>query len=145
MKNLQEKDIKFILHLFRNGNYTCNGADMARLLGITPMGSLKVFRRLEKEQIVSSRMYGRARYYKLNLEDDFVRKLVAFLLRNEAESAPPGIKVWIKELKKIRSANLALIFGSVLIKQSKAGDVDVLFVTDQQRFENLKKEINMLN
>ncbi|MFH1511279.1 MAG: hypothetical protein ABIF10_06310, partial [Candidatus Woesearchaeota archaeon] len=46
---------------------------------------------------------------------------------------------------KIRSANLALIFGSVLIKQSKAGDVDVLFVTDQQRFENLKKEINMLN
>ena len=68
------------------------------------------------------------------------------MLKREAEN-PPNVdsKVWIYDIRsKIKNADLAVLFGSVLKKGKEANDVDILFVTDQERLNNLKKEIEDL-
>ena len=109
------------------------------------MGALKILKRLEKEGILISKAAGKANFYKINLENDYAKEYVKFILRREAEHTSPYIKRWLNELRKLKSADIAIIFGSVLNKTSDANDIDVLFVTRQDKFESLKKEINELN
>ena len=42
-----------------------------------------------------------------------------FLLKREAEQVPAYVKVWIKELRKIKNADIAILFGSVLRKKEE--------------------------
>ena len=67
------------------------------------------------------------------------------MLKREAETSHPYIKRWITEIKKIKSADAVLIFGSILTKQKEANDIDVLFITDNKKFPLLKKEIEAIN
>ncbi len=55
------------------------------------------------------------------------------------------MKVWIGEIRKIKGAYAAILFGSVLRKHKDARDVDVLLITDQKKFVKLKKEIGKIN
>ena len=106
------------------------------------MGALKIARKLEKENIIIPKEFGKAKFYSLNLESDYVRQYIKFLLRREVETASPYIKVWISEIKKIKNADSAILFGSVLKKQKEAKDIDVMFITDQKRFSRLKEDLN---
>lgn len=67
------------------------------------------------------------------------------MLKREAETAQPYIKRWITEIRKIKNADISILFGSVLRKQKEAKDIDVLVITDQKRFEAVKKEIEAIN
>ncbi|MBS3123136.1 hypothetical protein J4437_00715 [Candidatus Woesearchaeota archaeon] len=49
------------------------------------------------------------------------------------------------EIRKIKSADGAILFGSVLNNQEQARDIDVLFITDSKRIKKLKKEIERIN
>ncbi len=145
MENITKNEMLFVLSIFKNPEVEYNASSIAKAMGISPMGSLKIARRLEKEEILISRQLGKARFYKLNLENEYPREYVKFLLKKEAEHSQAYIKVWIRELKKIKNADLAVLFGSVLSKQKAANDIDVLFVTDQKRFSKLKEEVEAIN
>lgn len=55
------------------------------------------------------------------------------------------MKRWISEARKLKNAEISIIFGSVLKKGSEANDIDALLVTSQKKFEKLKEEISELN
>ena len=78
------------------------------------------------------------------MQNDYVRDYTQFLLRMEAEQANSYVKVWINELRKIKSADAAILFGSILRKK-EANDVDALLITNQKRFPKLKKEVEKIN
>src|SRR3989344_4614265 len=109
------------------------------------MGALKIARKLEKENTILSKEFGKAKFYMLNLNNDFVRQYLCFLLRREAEYAEPYVKMWISEIRKIKYADLAILFGSILKKYKSAGDIDVLLVIDKKRFLKLKDELKEID
>lgn len=139
------KEMELVLALFKRPQEEHSASSLSRVLDISPMGALKIVKHLEKERILSFRLVGKAKIYKLNLSSDYVQKYLSFLLHREAELSTPYIKRWVTELKKIKSAEIVLLFGSILQKQEGANDIDALFVVSQKKFLQLKKEIDELN
>lgn len=135
----------FVLSLFKSPEIEYNANSMAKLMGISRMGSLKIARRLEKENIIKSKELGKAKFYRLNLDNDYVRQYVKFLLKREAEQAHPYVKAWIEDIKKVKSADAAILFGSILKKHKDANDIDVLFMINKKNYTKVKKEIDEIN
>src|SRR3989338_3051023 len=145
MKDVSRNEMLFILTIFKSPETEYNANSIAKLLGISSMGALKIAKRLENESIISSRALGKAKFYRLNLESDYVSDYVRFLLKREAEQAHPYVRVWIGEIRKLKSANAAILFGSVLNKLKEARDIDVVLITDQHKFPKLRNEIEEVN
>ncbi len=145
MKDVTKNEMLFILGIFKSPETEYNANSIAKVLGISSMGALKIAKRLEKENIILSRELGKAKFYRLNWESDYVRDYVRFLLKREAEHAHSYVKVWIGEIRKLKSADAAMLFGSVLRKFRKAKDVDAILITDQKKFARLQGEVEEIN
>lgn len=145
MNKITNNEMVFVLSIFKSPEVEYNANSIAKLIGISSMGALKIAKRLEKENILVSRELGKAKFYKLNFVNDYVGQYVKFLLEREAEQALPYVKMWISEIKKIKSADAVILFGSVLRKQNEARDIDVVIITDKKQFSKLKKEIEEIN
>lgn len=145
MKDVTQNEMLFILSIFKSPETEYNANSIAKLLGISSMGALKIAKRLEKENIITSRELGKARFYRLNLESEYVKDYVRFLLKREAEHAPPYVKVWIDEIRKLKSADAAMLFGSVLKKLKDAEDIDAVLITEQRKFPKLQGEVEEVN
>ena len=141
MKSITNNEMIFVLSIFKSPEKQYNANSLAQTMGISRMGALKIARRLEKEQIVISKELGKAKFYRLNLERDYVREYIKFLLKMEAEHAHPYVKIWIEDIRKIKSASAAILFGSVLSKHKEAGDIDVILFINQKNFKKVQKEI----
>ncbi len=134
-----------VLEILKSPEKSYNANNLAKVLGITPMGTLKILKKLKKEEILISKKIGNSYIYSLNFKNDFARDYAVFLLKQEAESSSPFVKRWITELKKVKEAEISMIFGSVLKSEEKANDIDVLFVVKQSKFDALRKKIQKLN
>lgn len=145
MIKITDNEMLFVLEIFKSPDVEYNANSMAKHLGISSMGALKIAKRLEKEDIVIPKKLGRATFYRLNLDNDYVKYYVKFLLKGESEQAHPYVKRWVNELRKINSADVIILFGSVIKKHEKANDIDVLFMTNKKKFPKLKKEIDDIN
>ena len=145
MKDITDNEMRFVLSIFKIPEIEYNANSIAKSLGISSMGALKIAKRLEKEGILISRELGKAKFYKINLDNDYAKQYIKFLLKREAEQASAYVKRWTNEIKKIKNAYSAVLFGSVLKKEKEANDIDVLLITDQKKFSGLKKEIEEIN
>ncbi len=145
MREITNNEMIFVLSIFKSPEVEYNANSIAKEMGISSMGALKIAKRLEKENIIKAKKLGKAKFYKLNFSNDYVRQYVKFLLKREAEQAYPYIKVWVEYIEKIKSADAAILFGSVLKKQKEAKDIDVVLITDKTRFYKLKKEVEDIN
>lgn len=143
MGTITNNEMGFILRLLKSKR-EYNANSIAKELKISAMGALKIAKKLEKENIISSKQMGKAKFYKLNF-NEYTKQYLRFLLKREAEQSQSYIKRWINELKKIKNADIIILFGSILKKLKSAKDIDVLLVTDKRRIKNLKKEINDIN
>ena len=145
MKDITENEMNFILTILKNPEQELNSRNISKIINITPMGSLKIAKRLEKQGIISSKLIGRAIIYKLNLDKDYVKQYIKFLLQREAEYSSAYTKRWIAELKKIKKAEIIVLFGSVLKKSDEAKDIDILIVVEKGDLNNAEKEIEEIN
>lgn len=147
MKDITGNEIRVLLALFKDFSSDYNANSLSKKSGLTPMGTLKILKRLEKQQILKSRQLGKAVFYKPNL-NDYTKAQIKFLLQKEAEESPPRIKMWVKELRKFReTAEIGILFGSIL-KGEKFNDVDLLLVINKsqnRKVNQLIKEIDNIN
>ncbi len=143
--DVTENEILAVLKIFKSPEREFNANSISKEVGVTPMGALKILRRLEKEGVLASKVSGKAIFYRINFDNDYSRDYVKFILRREAEHSPPYIRRWVREIRKLRNADAAILFGSVLKKEGGANDIDALLVTDKGRFEKLKAEVGELN
>src|SRR3989304_10574614 len=101
---------------------------MAKLLGMSRFGAQKLLRSLESEGILSSQQIGRAIIYRPKVDDDYTRKLLIFLLADEARQHLR----WQDEFSELgRKAEIVVLYGSVARDWEKAGDIDLLVVSPQ--------------
>ncbi len=145
MENITKNEMLFALTILKSPETAYNANSIARHIGITSMGALKIARRLERDKIIVSRELGKARFYMLNFQNTYATEYAKFLLRREAEHAPAYARAWISELRKLKNAYSAVLFGSVLRENEKANDIDVLLITDKRMFQKLKKEVEDIN
>ncbi len=145
MKDISKNEINLLLIIFKNPEKEFNANSISKQLNLSSMGALKIFKRLEKENILVSKKLGKAVFYKLNFKNNYCLDYIKFLLKREIETTNNYVKVWFNELKKIKSAQCIILFGSVLRKYKDANDIDVLFVTDKKKFNLLKREIENIN
>ncbi|MEK6887705.1 MAG: hypothetical protein AABX14_02040 [Candidatus Aenigmatarchaeota archaeon] len=138
-------EMKIVLKIFKTPESEFNANSISKEAGLTPMGSLKILKRLDKEGVLISKTAGKATFYRLNFGNDYTKVYVRFALRSETEHATPYVKRWVSEIRKLKNADATMLFGSVLRKGNEANDVDVLAVTGQNKFGKLKEEIAELN
>ena len=144
MKEITPAEMNVVLTLVKSPEVIYNANSLSKVIGITSMGALKILKRLEQENIVISKKIGKAITYKVNVEDYYTRKYLSLILVREAQYGNPLVKRWITELKKIKNANLIVLFGSILEKPNP-NDIDVLLITSQKQFPKLQQEIKELN
>ncbi|MBI4152624.1 hypothetical protein HY495_02840, partial [Candidatus Woesearchaeota archaeon] len=144
MKEITKAEMDIVLELVKSPEVDYNANSLAKVVGITAMGALKILKRLENESILKSKKIGKALIYRLNFENSYARRYVALIISRESLHANPQVKRWIEELRKIKNADIIVLFGSVLEK-SNPNDIDVLLITDQKRFPKLQLEIKELN
>jgi|SRR3989344_4970280 len=142
---ITDNEMRFMLLMFKSPETEYNANSISKKLGISSMGALKIARKLEKENIIISEEKGKAKFYSLNLENEYTRQYIKFLLKREAEQSPSYIKRWINEIKKINNADCGILYGSLLKKGKNAEDIDLLLVTDNNKFSKLKKELQDIN
>ncbi len=145
MKDITCNEMNFVLKLLKSPEVEYNATSIAKVLSISPMGALKIAKKLEKEGIIRGVKKGKATFYSLSLKEEYVGQYLKFLLQREAAQAPVYIRVWVRELRKITSAYAVILFGSVLHKEKEARDIDAVIVIDQAHFEKVKKEIQDIN
>jgi len=144
MKEITKAEMEVVLKLVKSPEVDYNANSLAKVVGITAMGALKILKRLEQESILKSKKIGKAVIYRVNTENSYARRYVELILSRESLHANPRVKRWIEEFKKIKNADVIVLFGSVLEK-SNPNDIDVLLITDQKRFPKLQQEIKELN
>lgn len=145
MKSITSNEINFVLQILKNPKYDYNANNISKELGISSMGALKIAKKLEKEGILSSKKLGKAIFYSINYKNEYTKHYLSFILKKQAEQSNPYVKRWISEIRKVKNADIAILFGSVLSKHDKANDIDALFVVSQKNFSELKKEIEDIN
>ena len=145
MRDITSNEMMFVLNILKSPAMEYNSNSMAKVLGISRMGALKIAKKLEKEGIIILKELGKARFYKLNIDSDYVREYLKFLLKREAEQAHPYVKVWIEDIRKIKSADAAILFGSVLRKYKEARDIDVLLIIEPKKYKKVQKEIKEID
>ena len=89
MKEIPPAEMKAVLTIVKTPEVIYNANSLSKVIGITPMGMLKILKRLEQESILKSRKIGKSITYRVNLEDSYAGKYVSLLLAREAQHAPP--------------------------------------------------------
>lgn len=144
MRAITQNDMDVVLTIFKDVDSDYNANSLSKVIGVSSMGALKILKRLEAQGILKSKQMGQAVFYKVNLEDDYARSYVLFLLKKEASESVPRIRRWVRELRGVAGAEIGILFGSVLRKE-KFNDVDALMVLRKAQNRILDKSIRDLN
>ena len=135
---------KIVLRLFKDFTVDYNSSSIAKILNKTRVGTFKALNRLEEDLIVKGRTLGKARFYRINLEDEYARKNVETLLMEEAKNYTR----WEDELNELFGlAHIIILFGSIIRNEEKANDIDILLVFDEKnnnKINQIIKEKNQL-
>src|SRR3989344_7155388 len=114
MYEITKAEMDAILTIVKSPEIDYNGNNLAKAIGITPTGTLKILKRLERESVLKSKKIGNAVIYKVNTKDHYACKHVSLILAREKLYAGYKIKRWVQEFSKIKNADIIILFGSIL-------------------------------
>ena len=98
MENLTTNEQRMLLTLLKDYTTPFSANSLASAIGISHVGSQKILKKLSRRGIVHSEEIGRANIYKLLLLDDFVQKLLTYILAYETK----GYRRWVEEFKELK-------------------------------------------
>ena len=116
---------------------------LAKQISLTPKGMHKLLKRLEQQNIVSPQKIANAIFYEVNFSSDLARKAAEISLFEDMRL--PYARAQAKDLEVLRPfASAAMLFGSVLEKGEKAGDIDVLVIIAQKNYKSFQQALDKL-
>jgi len=143
MVSLTKKESEIVLKLFKDFSKNYNANSISKEINISSRGALKILKHLEKKHLVTSKKLGKAVFYKLSLDDLYVRKIVELLLIEESRNKAQR---WIEEFKELFDyAEAVIIFGSIIKDSKHAHDIDVLIVYEIKNHEKISNFISAKN
>ena len=125
--------------LFKDFTAYYNANSISKKLGISHVGAQKIFKRLLKDSLLIDRKIGKSITYKPRLEDEYVCRLIAFLLADEANN----FKRWREEFKELfKKDRIVMLYGSAIKNYKQARDVDIMVIIKKEEFKDIKKIID---
>ncbi len=113
--------------LFTDFTHKHNAYNLSKKLGMSDVGTMKLLRRLEKENLLTSEKIGQAIVYTLNLKNHYLIKTLelTFLERTTSDY----VNGWRSIFQQLQPyTDIVLLFGSILTKGKDANDVDVCII-----------------
>ncbi|PIO08736.1 hypothetical protein COT47_01130, partial [Candidatus Woesearchaeota archaeon CG08_land_8_20_14_0_20_43_7] len=148
MKDITSSEIKATLRILKDLKTRYNANNLSKELGMTPMGTLKMLKRLHNQGILKPELIGKSTYYSVYLKSNYAKDFARFILQKEAEESVPRIKRWITELRCFgETATIGILFGSVT-RSERYNDVDMVLVydaKDNRKINEMLKERNEIN
>lgn len=136
MAILTPNEKKLILILFKDVSHYFNSNSISKIIGISRAGAMKIFKRLLKENLVYSQKIGKSIIYRLNLNEDYVRKLITFLLAEEASNYTR----WREEFKDLfKGERVVVLFGSIIKNYDVARDIDLMIILRKEEEREVNK------
>ena len=136
MTALTKKERETLLILFKDFATFYNANSISKILGISRVGAMKILKKLSNQGILEYKAIGKSIVYKLRLEDDYVRKLIAFVLADEAYK----FKRWKEEFKELsKKDRVVIMYGSVIKDYAKASDIDIMIVIKKSDYKKVNK------
>ena len=123
-----------------------NSYSIKEKLGVSGVGSLKLLRSLKEKNLLTSEKMGNAIFYKPNLKNEYVLKLLE-LIYSDHSGLSSFVKGWVYDLRSFANDTKAVfLFGSLLTKEKTAGDVDVCFILkDAKDYGKLQSGVAVMN
>ncbi len=135
------KKQEIIKLLFKDFLTKYNSRNISKKINISHVGSFKILKKLEKEEIVKHEEVGRALIYSLNLGNQIANKEIEMIFLLESQN----FKRWIEEFKDLEDkAKFLILFGSITRNAEQANDIDILIVADENKLEDIKKIIKKI-
>tara|TARA_B100000315_G_C14403810_1_gene507716 strand:+ start:285 stop:878 length:594 start_codon:yes stop_codon:yes gene_type:complete len=139
MKPLSNKETEILLLLTKDFSNDYNSNNITKKIKITSAGSFKAMKNLEKQKLITGKKMGKAVFYKPNLEDYYVFRLIETLLIKEAREKATR---WLEEFKELfEHVDIAIIFGSIIRNFKTANDIDLLIVFKKEKHKTIKQII----
>lgn len=139
MASLTENERKALLILFKDFTSYHNANTLSKKLGISRIGTMKMLKKLKAEDILIDKEISKSTIYRPNFEEDYVKKLISFLLTDEANK----FRRWKYEFKDIfKKDRIVLIYGSAIRNYEKAKDIDVMIVLDKKDIKEVNSILN---
>lgn len=138
MMQFTNNEKKALLILFKDLDNYYNANSLSKKLNISRIGAMKLLKKLKKNDILNSKLIGKSETYKVNLDSDYIRDMLAFLLSDEANN----FKRWKNEFKGLFSEDrIVMIYGSAIVNYSKANDIDLMILKRKDKQSNINKVI----
>ncbi len=141
MIELTKKEQEALLIIYKDIVNFYNANSLSKELVITQVGTMKLLKRFEKNNILLSKKIGKSIVYKINIEEEFVQKLIAFALINEAIK----YQRWKDEFKPLHKKDRILLFyGSASRNYSNAKDIDIFIMINKKDFHEVSKKLEQI-
>ena len=142
MIDINKAEKKALRIIFTDYTTDYNGHTIKDKLGMSHRYSIDLLKSLMEKKILTSKQMGKATFYKTNLQNSYVIKLLELIFTDNTDQTS-YVKGWIKDLESFKADTKAvLLFGSILPKGKNARDVDVSFVL--KNYNNLKRIKNKI-
>jgi DNA-binding Lrp family transcriptional regulator len=144
MVSLTENEARTIEFLIRNFSKEYNINQLAKELNISPGGMFKILKKLKTQGFLTEKKLGNNIFYKINYNSQDALDTCTFSLTEKRTT--PYIRAWMKDLEKLKpKTKLAILFGSILKKDRKARDIDILLVFDKRNLKDVENLIDRIN
>ncbi|GBE20474.1 MAG TPA: hypothetical protein ENG87_04250 [Candidatus Pacearchaeota archaeon] len=141
MIELTKKEQEALLIIYKDVANFYNANSLSKEIGITQVGTMKLLKRFEKNNILLSKRIGKSIVYKIGIEEEFVQKLIAFALINEAGK----YRRWKDEFKSLHEkGRIVLFYGSASRNYANAKDIDIFIVINKKDFHEVSKKLEKI-
>jgi hypothetical protein len=138
MVSLTQKEKQALLTLLKEFSAYYNANSLSKVLGMSRIGTMKMLKKLAKINLLIKKNIAKSTVYRVNLEDEYTRKLLSFLLADEAHK----FKRWKDEFKNLsKPGRIVMMYGSAIRDYSKANDIDLMLVIEKSEYREVKKAI----
>lgn len=139
MVQFTKNEKRALIILFKDFSNYYNANSLSKKIDISRVGTMKILKGLEKDKIIIKKKIGRSTIYKINLENDYVRDVISFLLSYEANK----FKRWKDEFQELFKKNRTILFyGSAINDYSKAKDIDLMIIRKEGESGEIQKIIS---
>ena len=146
MVEVTENGKKALKLIFTDFSTNYNSNNIRDKLRLSNAGSLKLLRSLHEKNLLKSEKMGNAIFYRPNLENPYLLKLMELIFLDNSE-ASAFVKGWIYDLDSLSPYTKAIfLFGSILKKGKEAHDVDVCIILKKSEdYKQLQEMVNQMN
>lgn len=143
MKLLTTNEGKVLLLICKDFATDYNANTIATKLGITRRGALNIVKTLLKEELVMSRQYGKAMFYKVNSTSSYTKEILKTILATEARQQA---KRWMDQFEKLfHLTEGIIIFGSAVRNYTQAQDIDLVIVLNKKNISMAQQMVKVEN